>query len=123
MLRWNRRTVRQSSDASGGNPDLRFQCPPFGFQRKGIQIGQEHKNIAKQVFRLDDSPVAENDESSDLLKCYYQFQNLRMSTDCESPLDLYVDLLNLLKEDEIEKHLTHFSLTHSGSGLNNNTIF
>ena len=78
MLRWNRRAFQQSSDAPRTNPDLLFQCPPLGFQRKGIQIGQEDINIVKEVFRLDDSPVAKNDESNDLLKCYFQIQNIRM---------------------------------------------
>ena len=54
----------------------------------------------KEVLGLDDSPVAKNDEMHDLLKCYFQIHNLRMPTDWESALDLYVDLLKLLKEDE-----------------------
>ena len=36
VLRWNRRTVRQSSDAPGGSPDLLFHCPPLEIQRKVI---------------------------------------------------------------------------------------
>ena len=79
MLRWNCRTVRQSSDAPGGNPDLIFHCTPLGFQRKGIQIGQEDKNIVREVLEIDDSPVTKNDEMRYLLKCYFQVHNLRMT--------------------------------------------
>ena len=99
VLRWNCRAVRQSSDAPGGNPDLLFHCPPLGFQKKGIQIGQEDINIVNEVLGIDDSPVAKNDEMHDLLKCYFKIHNLRMPTDWESALDLYADLLKLLKED------------------------
>ena len=35
----------------------------------------------------------------DLLKCYFQIHNLKIPTDWESALDLYVCLLKLLKED------------------------
>ena len=100
VLSWNRRRVRRSSDAPGGNPDLLFHCPPLPFQSKGIQIGQEDINIVKEVLGLHDSPVAINDEMHDFLKCSFQIHNLRMPTDWESALDLYVDLLQLLKEDD-----------------------
>ena len=100
VVRWNRGTFRQSSDAPGGNPDSLFHCPPPEFQRKGIYIGQENINNMKEVLRLDDSPVAKNDEMHDLLKCYLQINNLRMPTYWESALDLYIDLLYLLKEDD-----------------------
>ena len=100
VLRWNRQTVRRSSNVPGGNPDLLFHYPPLGFQRKGIQIGQEVINIVKEVLELDGSPVAKNDEMHGLLKCYFQIHNLRMATDWESALGLYVDLLKLLKEDD-----------------------
>ena len=100
VLRWNRRTVSQSSGAPGGNPDLLFHCPPPEFQRKGIKIGQEDINIVKEVLGLDHSPVAKNDEMHDLLKCCFQIHNLRMPTDWESALNLYVDLSQLLKKDD-----------------------
>ena len=100
VLSWNSRTVRQSSDAPEGNPDLLFHCPPLAFQRKVVQIGQQDINIVKEVLGSDDSPVAKNDEMHDLLKCYFQIHNLRMPTDWESALDLYVDFLKLLKEDD-----------------------
>ena len=58
VLRWKRWTVRQPSDAPGGNPDLLFRCPTLGFQRKSIQKGQENINIVKEVLGLNDSPVA-----------------------------------------------------------------
>ena len=99
VLRWNRWTVRQSSEAPGGNPDLLFHLLPLAFQRKGIQIGQEDINIVKEILGLDYWPVAKNDEMRNLLKCYFQIHNLRMPTNWESALDLYVDLWKLLKED------------------------
>ena len=79
VLSCNRRRVRQSSDAPGGNPDLLFHCPPLAFQRKGIQIGQEDINIVKKVLGLDDSLVAINDEMHDLLKCSFQIYLRRFS--------------------------------------------
>ena len=99
VLRWNRRTISQPSGAPGGNPDLLFHCPPPEFQRKGIKEGQEDINIVKEVLGLDHSQVAKNDAIHELLK-RFQIHNIRISTDWESALNLYVDLSKLLKKDD-----------------------
>ena len=97
-LRWNRRTVSSHQVHLEETQIYFFTVHVLNF--KGIKIGQEDTSIVKEVFGLDHSPVAKNDEMHDLLKCCFQIHNLRMPTDWESALNLYVDLSKLLKKDD-----------------------
>jgi len=100
---WNARNVRQSSRTPGGVPDILFNMPlTVGFENKGIDLNENDIKIAENLFSIQHAPMYKIKDLWELLFCYTQIHHIDLPQDPESALEVYVKLLELLKDDDFE---------------------
>jgi len=100
---WNARNVRQSSRTPGGVPDILFNMPlTVRFENKGIDLNENDIKIAENLFSIQHAPMYKIKDLWELLFCYTQIHHIDLPQDPESALEVYVKLLELLKDDDFE---------------------
>jgi len=100
---WNRRNIRQSASALGGRPEILFVAPEtVGYSHHGIPFVLRDMDIVKRNLGITEAPYCRNNELHELLIGYVHLNNLNVPCDAYEGLELYGNLLDLLRMDEFE---------------------